>query len=110
MRTGTPELFLVAEAATFVVTVDTCGETVVPGTVVTASAVMVGTVLPPETVTKADVVLEMTEGEMVVPGMVVVYVTYCPSAVAAIALPVPAAVYCVGSLSVAVFGGVAGVP
>lgn len=68
-----PELFLVAEAATLVVTVVTSGATVVPGTVVRASATTVATVLLPVTV-KADVVVEMTEGGMVVPGIVVVYV------------------------------------
>ena len=69
-----PELCLVAEAATFVVTVVTSGATVVPGTVVTASATTDPTVLPP-VIVKADIVVEMTEGEIVVPGIVVVYVT-----------------------------------
>lgn len=68
-----PELFLVAEAATLVVTVVNSGATVVPGTVVRASAMTVATVLLPMTV-KADVVVEMTEGGIVVPGIVVVYV------------------------------------
>lgn len=68
-----PELFLVAEAATLVVTVVTSGATVVPGTVVRASAITVATVLLPVTV-KADIVVEMTEGGIVVPGIVVVYV------------------------------------
>lgn len=68
-----PELFLVAEAATFVVTVVNSGATVVPGMVVRASAMTVATVLLPMTV-KADVVVEMTEGGIVVPGIVVVYV------------------------------------
>ena len=68
-----PELFLVAEAATLVVTVETCGATVVPGTVVRASATTVPTVLPPVVVV-AEMVVEMTEGGTVVPGTVVVYV------------------------------------
>lgn len=68
-----PELFLVAEAAIFVVTVVTSGATVVPGTVVTASAIIDPIVLPPEMV-KADIVVETTDGEIVVPGIVVVYV------------------------------------
>ena len=46
---------------------------VVPGTVVTASAMTVPTVLPP-TVVEAEMVVEMTEGGIVVPGIVVVYV------------------------------------
>ena len=68
------ELFLVAEAASFVVTVLTSGATVVPGRVVKGSATTDPTVLPPVRV-KADIVVEMTEGETVVPGIVVVYVT-----------------------------------
>lgn len=68
-----PELFLVAEAATRVVTVLSSGATVVPGTVVRASAITVAMVLLPTTV-EADVVVEMTEGGIVVPGIVVVYV------------------------------------
>ena len=64
---------MVVEAATFVVTVLTCGATVVPGTVVRASATTVPTVLPPMVVV-AEIVVEMTEGETVVPGIVVVYV------------------------------------
>lgn len=68
-----PELFLVAEAASFVVTIVTSGATVVPGTVVTASATTDPTLLPP-VIVKADIVVEMTEGEIVVPGIVVVYV------------------------------------
>ena len=73
MRTG-PELFLVAEATTRrVVTVVNSGSMVVPGTVVTASAMTVPTVLPP-TVVEAEMVVEMTEGGIVVPGIVVVYV------------------------------------
>lgn len=69
-----PKLFLVAEAASFVVTVVTSGATVVPGIVVTASATTDPTVLPP-VIVKAEIVVEMTEGETVVPGIVVVYVT-----------------------------------
>ena len=69
-----PKLFLVGEAATLVVTVVTSGAIVVPGTVVTASASTDVTVLPPTTV-GAEIVVEMTEGETVVPGIVVVYVT-----------------------------------
>ncbi len=72
IRTG-PELFLVAEAATFVVTVVTLGATVVPGTVVAASAMTLPTALPPMVVV-AEIVVEMTEGGIVVPGIVVVYV------------------------------------
>ena len=68
-----PELFLVAEAATLVMTVVTCGAIVVPGTVLRGSAITVATVLLPVTV-NADVVVEMTEGGIVVPGIVVVYV------------------------------------
>lgn len=68
-----PKLFLVAEAASFVVTVVTSGATVVPGTVVTASATTDPTVLPP-VIVKAEIVVEMTEGATVVPGIVVVYV------------------------------------
>ena len=82
---------------------------VVEMTEVTTSAIIVGTALPPMTV-EVDVVAEITDGGIVVPGIVVVYVMYWPNAVAGMALPVPAAVYCVGSLSVAVSGGVAGVP
>ena len=82
---------------------------VVEMTEVKASAIIVGTALPPTTV-ETDVVADITEGGIVVPGKVVVYVMYWPNAVAGIALPVPAAVYCVGSLRVAVSGGVAGVP
>ena len=48
---------------------------VVEMTEVTASAITVGTGLPPMTV-EADVVAEMTEGGIVVPGKVVVYVMY----------------------------------
>ena len=84
-------------------------DVVVEVTEVTASTIMVGTALPPMTV-EADVAAEMTEGGIVVPGIVVVYVMYWPNAVTGMALPVPAAVYCVGSLRVAVSGGVAGVP
>ena len=84
-------------------------DVVVEMTEVTASTIMVGTALPPMTV-EADVAAEMTEGGIVVPGIVVVYVMYWPNAVTGMALPVPAAVYCVGSLRVAVSGGVAGVP
>lgn len=70
--TGTvPELFLAAEAAALVVTVVTSGATVVPGTVVIASAITDPTVLP-SVIVKADIVVEMTEGETVVPGIVVV--------------------------------------
>lgn len=69
-----PELFLVAEAASLVLTVVTSGATVVPGIVVKASATTDPTVLPP-VIVNADIVVEMTEGEMVVPGTVVVYVT-----------------------------------
>lgn len=69
-----PELFLVAEAASLVVTVEISGATVVPGTVVKASAIRDPTVLPP-VIVKADIVVEMTEGATVVPGIVVVYVT-----------------------------------
>ena len=69
-----PKLFLVGEAASFVVTVVTSGAIVVPGTVVTASATTDATVLPP-IVVEAEIVVEMTEGETVVPGIVVVYVT-----------------------------------
>ena len=69
-----PKLFLVAEAASLVVTVEISGATVVPGTVVTASAITDPTVLPP-VIVKADIVVEMTEGATVVPGIVVVYVT-----------------------------------
>ena len=82
---------------------------VVEMTEVTASTIIVGTALPPMTV-EADVAAEMTEGGIVVPGKVVVYVMYWPNAVAGMALPVPAAVYCVGSLRVAVSGRLAGVP
>ena len=82
---------------------------VVVMTEVKASAIIVGTALPPMTV-EADVGAEITEGGIVVPGRVVVYVMYWPNAVAGMALPVPAAVYCVGNLRVAVSGGVAGVP
>ena len=64
---------MVAEAASFVVTVVTSGATVVPGTVVTASATTEPTVLPP-VIVKADIVVEMMDGEIVVPGIVVVYV------------------------------------
>ena len=67
-----PELFLVAEAATFVVTVVTSGATVVPGTVVAASAMTLPTALPPMVVV-AEIVVEMTEGGIVVPWIVVVY-------------------------------------
>lgn len=45
-----------------------------PGTVVKASAITDPTVLPP-VIVKAEIVVEMTEGETVVPGIVVVYVT-----------------------------------
>lgn len=69
-----PELFLVAEAASLVVTVVISGATVVPGTVVKASARTDPMVLPP-VIVKADIVVEMTDGEIVVPGIVVVYVT-----------------------------------
>lgn len=69
-----PKLFLVAEAASLVVTVVTSGATVLPGTVVKASAITDPTVLPP-VIVKAEIVVEMTEGETVVPGIVVVYVT-----------------------------------
>ena len=69
-----PKLYLVAEAASLVVTVEITGGTVVPGTVVTASAMADPTVLPPTTV-KAETVVEMMEGGIVVPGLVVVYVT-----------------------------------
>lgn len=69
-----PELFLVAEAASLVVTVEISGAMVVPGTVVKASAMTDPTVLPP-VIVKADIVVEITEGETVVPGIVVVYVT-----------------------------------
>ena len=82
---------------------------VVEMTEVTASVSKVGTALPPMTV-EADVAAEITEGGIVVPGKVVVYVMYWPNAVTGMALPAPAAVYCVGSLRVAVPGGVAGVP
>ena len=68
-----PELFSVAEAADLVVIVVTSGATVVPGTVVIASAITDPTVLPP-VIVKADIVVEMTEGGTVVPGIVVVYV------------------------------------
>ncbi len=54
-------------------TVVTSGATVVPGTVLTASVIIDPTVLPPVMV-KAEIVVEITEGEMVVPGIVVVYV------------------------------------
>lgn len=64
---------MVVEAATLVVTVVSSGETVVPGEVVKASAMTDSTVLPPMTV-MAEVVVEMTEGGIVVPGIVVVYV------------------------------------
>ena len=64
---------MVAEAASLVVTVVTSGATVVPGTVVKASATTDPTVLPP-VIVKADIVVEMTDGEIVVPGIVVVYV------------------------------------
>lgn len=70
---GVAELFLVAEAASRVVTVLTSGAMVVPGTVVTASATADPTVLPP-VVVMADMVVETTEGEIVVPAIVVVYV------------------------------------
>ena len=82
---------------------------VVEMTEVKAAAIIVGTALPPMTV-EADVGAEITEGGIVVPGKVVVYVMYWPNAVTGMALPVPAAVYCVGSLRVAVSGVVAGVP
>ena len=69
-----PELFLVGEAPTLVVTVVSSGARVVPGIVVTASAMIVAIVLP-LTVVDAEMVVEMTEGGIVVPGIVVVYVT-----------------------------------
>lgn len=68
-----PALFLVAEAATLVVTVVTSGATVVPGIVVRASATTVPTVLLP-IIVEDETVVEMTEGDIVVPGSVVVYV------------------------------------
>ena len=69
-----PKLFLVGEAASLVVTVVSSGAIVVPGIVVTASATRDVTVLPP-TFVGAEIVVEMTEGETVLPGIVVVYVT-----------------------------------
>lgn len=69
-----------------------------PGLVVAGSIVLV-----PETL--AAIVSGATvEGSIVVPGKVVVTVTTWPSAVAGIALPEPAAVYCVGMGRVEVFG------
>ena len=73
-------------------------EIVVPGRVVAAI-----TVLVPERL--AEIVSAATvDGSMVVPGKVVVTVMTWPSAVAAIALPEPDAVYCVGMGRVEVFG------
>ena len=40
-----------------------------------------------------DVSAEMIDGEIVVPGIVEVYVISCPKAEAAMALPLPDAVY-----------------
>ena len=50
-------------------------EIVVEMTVVTALVIIVGTVLPPTTV-EPEVVAEMMEAGIVVPGNVVVYVIY----------------------------------
>ncbi len=91
------EPFLVAEvpavSASLVVTVLTCGATVVPCIVLAASVVVtVPMVLPAETIALVVVAGSMLGGT-VVPGMVVVYVISCPSAVTGIALPLPEAVY-----------------
>lgn len=59
------------------------------------------TVLPLTTLGEI-VSAETVDGGIVEPGTVVVYVISCPSAVGAIALPLPAAVYCVGIARVAV--------
>ena len=55
-----PEPFFVAEGAICDVIVDVLPSTVVPGTVVTALLITVGTVLPPKTI-EPDVVVGMIE-------------------------------------------------
>lgn len=71
--------------------VKTFGAMVVPATVVTGFVVASTMVLPLTTL--ADMVsAETVVGCTVVPGIVVVYVTSPPNALAGIALPTPAAV------------------
>lgn len=97
-------LFFVDDAASLVTTVLTAGDTVVPETVLTASVVGALRTLPLAAPVETVVAAETVVGSTVVPGMVVVYVTTWPRAVAAIALPLPAAVYWVGMGKVAVLG------
>lgn len=81
-----------------------CGAIVVPGIVLAGSVVNIElTVLPAETIILV-LGTETTLGLTVVPGIVVVYVFSCPSAVTGMALPLPDAVYWVGIARVAVSG------
>ena len=92
--TDIPILSLVADGPTIlVVTVLVIGETVVPGSVDTASVIAKISVLPFTTLVAVMGCAEIVDGGIVVPGIVVVYVTSCPSAVAGMALPLPEAVY-----------------
>lgn len=97
-------LFFVEDAASLVTTVLTAGDTVVPKTVLTASVVGALRAFPLAAPVETVVAAETVDGGTVVPGMVVVNVTTCPRAVAAMALPLPAAVYWVGMGKVAVLG------
>ena len=79
------------------------GGTVVPGTVV-AGFVVAASMVRSLTMLGGSVSAGTVEGGIVVPGIVVVYTDHSPSALKGMALPTPAAVYCVGSVSVAVSG------
>ena len=90
--------FAVADApATRVVTVLVRGAIVVPCIVFAASVL-------PSAIVGIAVVTGIMLGGIVVPGIVVVYMIFLPSAVTRIAVPLPEAVYCVGSENVAVSG------
>lgn len=93
-------------AAAVVVYVLVLAGTVVPGIVLPAIVEAGKIEAEPETATveASTIVGAMVVGSMVVPGKVVVTVMTWPRAVAGIALPEPAAVYCVGMGRVEVFG------
>ena len=94
----------VSEALAIIVEITlVTGAMVVPGMVV-AGFVVAGSIVLPLTILGGTVSAATVDGETVVPGIVVVYVDHSPSALTGMALPTPAAVHCVGTVSVAVSG------
>lgn len=80
-----------------------CGGIVVPGIVV-AATVETGVAVAPLVKLCVTVCAAIVVAGFVVPGIVVVYVTSCPSELDGIAPPTPDPVNCVGTDRVAVLG------